>query len=674
MACFCKRPTTHDDDDLTDDKEEALRRIPGFPDFDGKVFLRPAAGRKNEAYELRTYQYAKSSTPVGFMRPRAVVYVQQSEDDADIKKAIAFARENKIALAVRSGGHHASGFSSTNGDNLQLDMSDYHDLSYNQAENTVTFGVGWRLLDLHQAVCKATEKVIGPDSHDYAFFAHGNCSHVGVGGHVQSGGYSMLSRSIGMFIDFVESFRMIVASGESVLVRKPHPGQTSAENDEMYFCVLGGSPGNFGIVTEVTARLVWDSQFPESRMYTQLYLYSPNLLRQLLDKVVQVNDHCLEDGGLAEGFNLSLAVSGTSKDWGFLPVISSLDPSAFKTLDEEVKREAPAIFGTEGTPIAYAPRPPVIAVQAAWINTSGDPAAYDQSVKDFFAGLDDVQDAIRVPLSRTDPEKAVPVSQICEEFTWKNVREFNMPFLKRNYASLDTNLGERGFSEWMTERLTDLLGECDIFNKYSKTGVTVAAQWAVLGGKHSRLTTNAQTNPTALGWRNMTCNVMLDGFYNTHNVFGRPWPEPKQTLIEWQRQNQEQLVGSAESRFSTQDCRYLFDPFDHNIEMGQVNLDALHAHFYNTEEVYQRLLAFKHKIDPDHIFSPNLFGVGASEKYCEGRVPHSESNNGPDATKKKCHLHKHLRTLGDHKVKGEPITEDDLALEKLGLYKVDPKE
>jgi FAD binding domain len=665
MACFSRSDTERDE--MRDDSEEAQRRIPGFPDFDGLVYLRPARSQKNEEYELRTYQYAKSSAPRGMLRPRAIVYAKHTEDDADLKKAIAFAREHKLALAIRSGGHQMGGFSSTNGDNLQVDMSDYHELSYNQVENTVTYGVGWRLLDLHEAVCKVTGKVVGDDAYDYAFFAHGNCSHVGAGGHMQTGGYSILTRSLGLYIDYVESFRIIVANGETILVEKPKAGKTSAENDEMWFCILGGSPGNFGIVTETTTRLVWDSQFPESRMYTQLYLYSPSLLKQLLDKVVAVNDRCLDDDGLPAGFNLSVAVSGPSKDWGFLPVLSILDPNAYKTLDEQVKREAPALFGQDQTKIAYAPRPAAIAVQAAWVNITGDPAAYDQTVKDFFAGLDDVEGATRIPFTRSSPDDAAAVSKIYEVFTWKNVREFNMPYLKRNYASLDTNLGERDFSEWMTKRMETLIGEWSIFSKSPKSGVTVAGQWAVLGGKHSRLTTYAEENPTALGWRNMTCNVMLDGFYNTHNVLGRPWLEPKQTLIQWQQVNQEQLVGSSESSFSTRDCRYLFDAFDDNIELGQVDLDALHQHFYNSEETYQRLLALKKKLDPTHVFTPNLFGVGASDKYQkEDASLHDEhARHAPDPTKKKCRMHKNLRTLGNHKVKGEPITEDDIALEKL---------
>src|SRR5262245_55144302 len=99
-----------------------------FPRFAGHVYRRPAnykqdvgASTKLDDYTVHAYQYATSSRP-GSLQPAAIVY---AANEADIKLAIQYAKDAGIALAVRTGGHHFWGFSSTSGENIQIDMSGF---------------------------------------------------------------------------------------------------------------------------------------------------------------------------------------------------------------------------------------------------------------------------------------------------------------------------------------------------------------------------------------------------------------------------------------------------------------------------------------------------------------------------------------------------------------------
>ncbi|KAG5178609.1 hypothetical protein JKP88DRAFT_158492, partial [Tribonema minus] len=203
-------------------------------------------------YEEHRYQYATSSHGHdGAMSPAAIVYPQYPNADADVKLAIQWAADRGVAIAVRTGGHQYCGVSSTGGANIQLDMSRaYTEFEYDAATGLLRTGISHKLIDFR---AKLAERGL--------FVAHGQCSHVRIGGHAQTGGYGQLSRAFGLFGDHIVAIRIITADQE---VRELTRDSAVAADQELFWAVLGGSPGNFGVLTHVTIRPHHDEDHPNA--------------------------------------------------------------------------------------------------------------------------------------------------------------------------------------------------------------------------------------------------------------------------------------------------------------------------------------------------------------------------------------------------------------------------
>ena len=141
--------------------------------------------RVDELYDASIYQYAWSSYK-DLVSPDAIIY---PAGDADVITTINYAKAHNLGIAIRTGGHHYTGASSTTGDNLQLDVSDtYTDFIVDPVDPTiVTVGISTTLIKFMDKL-----KARG------LFVPTGQCSYVHLGGHCQTGGYGHLIRSFGL--------------------------------------------------------------------------------------------------------------------------------------------------------------------------------------------------------------------------------------------------------------------------------------------------------------------------------------------------------------------------------------------------------------------------------------------------------------------------------------------
>ncbi|BDI23134.1 LLM class flavin-dependent oxidoreductase [Herbiconiux sp. L3-i23] len=151
-------------------------------------------------------------------------------DAGQVVDALAFAREQNVPLAVRSGGHGISG-RSTNDGGIVIDLSAIESVEVlDEARRLVRVGAGARWMDVAAALAP----------HGWAL-SSGDYGGVGVGGLATAGGIGWLVREHGLTIDHVRAVEMVLADGTIA--------RASADENPDLFWAVRGAGANFGIVT-----------------------------------------------------------------------------------------------------------------------------------------------------------------------------------------------------------------------------------------------------------------------------------------------------------------------------------------------------------------------------------------------------------------------------------------
>ncbi len=183
----------------------------------GNVIL-PGEGSYDETRKIWNGMFDK--------KPGVIV---QCKNISDIAKAVNFAREHELLIAVRGGGHNSAGTASCD-DGMMIDLSLMQHVEVNTSNNTAKAEGGCLL----GAVDKATQE------HGLAV-SSGIISHTGLGGLTLGGGFGWISRKHGLSVDNLLSAEMVTAKGEIVHASKD-------ENPDLFWALRGGG-GNFGIVS-----------------------------------------------------------------------------------------------------------------------------------------------------------------------------------------------------------------------------------------------------------------------------------------------------------------------------------------------------------------------------------------------------------------------------------------
>jgi FAD/FMN-containing dehydrogenase len=193
---------------------------------------------------------------------RKPALIAQPKSVADVQAAVKFARAHGVLLAVKCGGHSASG-QSTCDRGMMIDLHNLRGVRVDPQKRRA-WVQGGTLLGQVDGEC-LPHGLVTP---------LGTVSHTGVGGLTLGGGFGRLARRLGLAIDNLESVDIVSADG------KLHHA-SARDNPDLFWGVRGGG-GNFGIVTQFEFRLhPFDGKviaggisFPFARAHDALNMYA----------------------------------------------------------------------------------------------------------------------------------------------------------------------------------------------------------------------------------------------------------------------------------------------------------------------------------------------------------------------------------------------------------------
>lgn len=182
---------------------------------------------------------------LGAWTPQLSSYCVAAHSARDVAEAVTFAREHRLRLVIKGGGHSYQGTSNAS-DSLMIwtrpmNSIVLHDAFVGKdclpasARPAVTVEAGAVWMDVYDAVTtKAGRYVQG-----------GGCATVGVAGLVQSGGFGSFSKRFGTASGSLIEAEIVTADG---MVRT-----VNAQRDpDLFWGIKGGGGGSLGVITKLT--------------------------------------------------------------------------------------------------------------------------------------------------------------------------------------------------------------------------------------------------------------------------------------------------------------------------------------------------------------------------------------------------------------------------------------
>jgi hypothetical protein len=512
-----------------------------------------AIAQGTPTYNNANHQYATSSYGAEHdMNPGLIV---KPTSTAEIGAILRHAKANGQAVAIRTGGHQLSGASSTNGSNILIDLK----TTFRGAgDRVITLpapgGSGKELVTVRTSVSYANDEMSDFLSANGLFLPQGLGGKVHLGGHVQTGGYGMLIRTFGLFGDHVTELEIVNHLGNVEIINK-------VTDAGLFGALLGGSPGNLGVITHFTLKVHRDADYVGSKCIKALHGYTQEKLQRFLTIAAAMSDN----PNTPQNYELCIKVLSSRSQ------LHTIFHESTEKLQEAMP-EANAGVNDNAWPRS-------IVVYASWIplnvGDTCDPVFFSQFTEGAFPGFGELH--------------TIAVSKMQQKWMVSMDRDFENPYVKRTYTTKSTTLTQDKWSEWVADRIDTIVAP-------ELNGCAIAAQFQMWGGVNSQLLKNAN-NGTSYSWRDATFGVSLDCF---HEV------DSKRQALDWQKVNDMEGVG-LNGKFSKVDLRLLWGSY------GSFDLDASWPFYYENKAKYEKLQAVRARVDPDGLFTPNSFCVKRTE-------------------------------------------------------------
>jgi hypothetical protein len=201
-------------------------------------------------------------------------------------QAVRIAREEKLAVCVRGGGHSVAGKSVAN-DAMMIDLSLMNGIQVNPGAHSAVAQGGARFAEFDRECERYQLATTG-----------GVISSTGVCGLTLGGGLGWLMGKFGLSCDNVISADLVSADGA-------HLSVSASQNEDLFWAIRGGG-GNFGIVTALEFRL-----HPLESVHGGLLLYprssAIDLLRRYRDVTYKATDELTAYAALMIGHGQPMA-------------------------------------------------------------------------------------------------------------------------------------------------------------------------------------------------------------------------------------------------------------------------------------------------------------------------------------------------------------------------------
>ncbi|EGY23656.1 hypothetical protein VD0002_g7316 [Verticillium dahliae] len=180
---------------------------------------------QTEAYDVSNTFWSNRQSAV---RPACFLLPNST---ADVSTGLKILTSLRTKFSVKGGGHTPFAGGSNMQGGVTISLEALNDVTVSASRKTVSIGPGNRWIDVTRKLDPLGLAVVG-----------GRVAEVGVAGLLLGGGISFLSEQHGWACDNVQTYEVVLATGEIVLA-------TPTQNEDLYWALRGGGGSSFGVVT-----------------------------------------------------------------------------------------------------------------------------------------------------------------------------------------------------------------------------------------------------------------------------------------------------------------------------------------------------------------------------------------------------------------------------------------